>query len=213
MSAPRGLVAALVMATPQLGLAALVLAAVAVGSEYRYATWGHLLVRQPRRLVLLAGKLAGTAVVCGLLLAAAVLSTVAVAGRTAAARGVPTSGWWSAEGTQALGAASGRAAVVMLCCVALGAGLGLLTRSSTVALGIGVTWFLLLEPAASALLGQEHPDVAAWLPRALLDAVAWGAGSSLPSMGLLEAGLRVALVSAGLLAAGCWALRRRDLCR
>src|SRR5581483_5006703 len=76
-----------------LGVISLVLFAQALGSEYREGTLKVLLSREPRRLVLLAGKL----VALGAFLAVAILSAFAIqtlaALLMAGARGISTSAW------------------------------------------------------------------------------------------------------------------------
>ena len=112
-----------------------------MASEYSLGTL-QLLVRQPRRPVLLVGKYLGTIsfVGLGLVFAAVVATVVAVV----AAHGphVPTGAWFSSTGIGDLLRALGDLALAVVGFAVLGLATGLFLRSSVFAVIVGFAWLL-----------------------------------------------------------------------
>jgi hypothetical protein len=98
-----------------------------MGADLSGGTFRALLLRDPRRIRVLAGQLVGILVVAAAVAAVAEVLTFAFALPMAAARDVPTSAWFSLAGA---GAALGD----------FGTTLAVVFRSTPVALGIGFVW-------------------------------------------------------------------------
>jgi ABC-2 type transport system permease protein len=162
-------------ATQFLGIVAVVVFAFSVASEYSYGTLRNLLVRQPRRLVLLGGSYLAMAAFVAL---AAVLATVVTAGVSLAlapSNGIDTAAWTSGSHliTEPLKAAA-NTSLAMIGYGTLGAALGIVLRSPAAAIGAGVAYLLPVETILSgALSGLDG-----WLPGKVLSAVASGGTDS-----------------------------------
>lgn len=204
LEAAGGLADALVAGRSLLGLAAIVVVAWLLSSEWAHGTWRGLLVRLPRPGTLLAAKVVGAAalLVAGVAVGALVATGAAPVG--AAAAGVDASAWWSAQGLADAAAATARLALVSLGYGAIGAVLAIAFRAPVPAIGVGVAYGLVLDGLVATVLG----DAAAWLPGQALAAVAAG-GTSALGLGAACA-LAVAWTTAAAVASGL-ILRRRGL--
>ena len=108
--------------------------------EFSRGTFRTMLIYQPRRLRLLAGKLAALLAFAGVVLAAAEVLTWATAKLLAPTQDVATGSWLSAD---ALGQAFADYGSVLFWVggyAVLGATLGVLVRSVPVALAVGIAW-------------------------------------------------------------------------
>lgn len=170
LAASDGIVQGLSNGLTFLGIVAVSLGAVAVASDFQHGTIRTLLVREPSRLRLLAGKAVALG---GLLVAAAIVASAAGAGAAlllAPGAGIDTSAW-SAE---AVLSAAAQTAGAMLGFAALGAGLGLMLRSTVGAVSIGIGWTLAVEQ----LLVTAWDGAADLLPGQLLSALGDGSISA-----------------------------------
>lgn len=153
-----------------LGIIALVVAAANVATEYTAGTLKVLLVREPRRPVLLAGKVAAlwSFILAGitLTLLASLLASIAVA----SARGIDMAAWWSGDGWSSLGEAYLNVSAGAFVWALMGTMLALLFRSGFPAIGIGIAYPLVVE----GLLGLVLQDVVKWMPGAVLGRLAQG---------------------------------------
>jgi ABC-type transport system involved in multi-copper enzyme maturation permease subunit len=154
----------------------------------------NLLVRQPRRVRLLAGKL----------LAVAGLVTIAVLVSVAAGRGLDTGAWTTATGLQALASGAGDLVLATLGWGLLGAALGIVLRSPAPAVGVGVAYALPLEAILTAAWSQG----ARWLPGQLLGALATGGTADVT---YARAAVLLAVYLAIALAAAATLFARRDV--
>lgn len=181
----NGAFSGLVDVSKLLGAIVLVLAALAVANEYSHGTWKNLLIRQPRRLTLMGGKLVAVGLAAAALALAATLVAVPIAYLMAAGNDVSTSTW---ELTQVLPTAAG---LVMsnLAYATIGASLAVLLRSAATAIGIGLAWALLAEQLIASLASIQNV-----LPGQLAGAVT---GNS-ATMSALSAGTWIAAWIAGL---------------
>lgn len=166
LTAPDGYLVGLDPAATVIGVIILVFAAVSFGADYTHGTLRNLLVREPRRSQLLAGRLLAllSFVAIGVALA---VGAAAAAGWIAAASYDVSTGAWTAvvpEGAAAwsalLVAATGWATV--------GAALGILFRSVPASVAVGVVWALPVESALSAVWDSADRT----LPGAVFSAVA-----------------------------------------
>jgi hypothetical protein len=170
LARPNGLVLGVARAAMLLGVVAFGIAASQVASEYSLGTLRQLLVRQPRRGVLLAGKMLGviTFLVLALCFAAVVALVVAVA--AAHSRGVPTSAWFTGAGLGDLSRELGDLALATAGYSVLGMALGQFVRSAVFAVIIGFAWLIAVENIITRIV----PTTQQWLPGASILAVASG---------------------------------------
>ncbi|MFA5943863.1 MAG: ABC transporter permease subunit [Candidatus Thermoplasmatota archaeon] len=194
-----------------LGIIALVIAAANVATEYTSGTLKALLVREPRRTVLLVGKVGAlwSFILVGITLTLAV--TVLTSFLVAAGRGIDTTAWWTGDGWSALGQAYVNVVAGAFVWSLMGTMLAILFRSGFPAIGIGIAYPLVVE----GLLGLVMEDVVKWMPGSVLATVAAGdtqqafGGSSGLSY---ETALLLALAYAAVFAAvSMGLLHRRDV--
>ena len=170
LARPNGLVIGVARASMLLGVVAFGIAASQVASEYSLGTLRQLLVRQPRRAVLLAGKMLGTIsfLVLALCFAAVVALVVAVA--AAQSRHVPTSAWFTGTGLGDLFRELGDLALATIGYSILGMAIGQFVRSAVFAVIFGFAWLIAVENIITRIV----PSVQEWLPGASITAVASG---------------------------------------
>jgi ABC-2 type transport system permease protein len=196
LAASDGIVHGLANGLTFLGIVAVSLGALAFASDFQHGTIRTLLVREPNRLRFLAGK--GLAL-AGLLAAGAAMATVAGAALALAiapGQGIDTSAWSAGavlEGWLDV-------AVAMIGYGALGAGLGLLMRSTVAAVSIGIGWTLAVEQLLTAAWDGAS-DV---LPGQLLSALGDG---SITAAGAATLALWLAALSG----TATWTFVRRDV--
>jgi ABC-2 type transport system permease protein len=170
LAQPNGLIHGVNRAAVLLGVVAFGIAATQIASEYSLGTLRQLLVRQPRRVVLLAGKfLAVLAFMLGAVVFASLVATVA-AFVMAHARHVPTGAWTSGTGITDLTRALGELLLATVGFTIFGLVVGLLFRSSVIAIIVGFAYLLPFEAVVTRIV----PSTASWLPGQLLQAVATG---------------------------------------
>lgn len=196
LAASDGIMLGLTNGLTFLGIVAVSLGALTFASDFQHGTIRTLLVREPSRARFLAGKAAALA---GLLAAAAVVATLAGAGAALAlapGQEIDTSAWSGG----ALLSGGAQIAAAMLGYGALGAGLGLLLRSTVAAVSIGIGWTLAIEQLATAAW-DGGSDV---LPGQLLGQLAAGS--------ITAAGVAVlALWLLALSGSAAWSFVRRDV--
>ncbi len=170
LAQPNGLIHGVNRAAVLLGVVAFGIAATQIASEYGLGTLRQLLVRQPRRPVLLAGKcLAVVTFMLGAVLFSSVVATIA-AFVMAHVRHVPTAAWTSSAGITDVTRALGDLLLATVGFTILGLVVGLLFRSSVTAVIVGFAYLLPVE----AVVTRIAPHAATWLPGQLLQAVAAG---------------------------------------
>ena len=127
----------------------LILGAVLVGGEYRWGTWGTLLVQRPGRGTAVLAKASAAAVV---LLCVTVLVVGCSAAASSAAAGLSGRGaHWPGAATLLGGV--GAAWLISMAAAALGMFLAILLRATGAAIGVGLLWLLALENLVSGLAG------------------------------------------------------------
>ena len=153
-----------------LGIVAFGIAAAQTASEYSLGTLRQVLVRQPRRIALLAGKM--LAVVTFILLAFVFAAVVAfvVAIVMAHARHTSTSAWFTGTGLGDLFRALGDIALAVVGYSILGLAIGQLLRSAVFSVIAGLAWMIAIEN----IIARIVPGTTKWLPGAALETVASG---------------------------------------
>ena len=195
LARPNGLVVGVTRATMLLGIVAFGIAAAQTATEYSLGTLRQLLVRQPRRIVLLVGKMLAviTFILLAFLFAAVVAFVVAIV--MAHARDTSTSAWFTGTGLGDLFRALGDISLAVVGYSILGLAIGQLLRSAVFAVIAGLAWIIAVEN----IIARIVPSTANWLPGASLATVASG-GTEGPSFshGLIVAAvyLVVAIVAA-----------------
>jgi ABC-2 type transport system permease protein len=166
LSQPDGFASLMQHAGEMLGVVALGTLAIAVAQEYSYGTLRSILVREPRRLRLLAGKLSANLlfVAAGMTVAYVVAFVTALV--VAPTQGVDTSGWLGSGLGQTLSTAGD------LVLAALGYGLfgcllGIVLRAPAPAVIAGLAWALPVE----GLVNSVWSSLGDWLPFRQLAAI------------------------------------------
>ena len=172
---PSGVVVGLRNSLPILGIIVFALAYWQMAAEYEQGTLGNLLIRQPRRSVLLRGKfVAFSAWVVGALTLTTVTS-VTVAFVIARQQDVITDEWTLLAGLSAIAVAFVAGALGTMGFAILGMSVAIVFRSSVIAFGVVAAYLILLEPVLSVTL----MGAAGYLPGRLLAAAAQGGTTSI----------------------------------
>jgi ABC-2 type transport system permease protein len=170
LAQPNGLVIGGARASMLLGVVAFGIAASQVASEYSLGTLRQLLVRQPRRAVLLAGKMLGTITFLVLALCFAAVVALVVAVVAAQSRHVPASAWFTGTGLSDMFRELGDLALAVIGYSILGMALGQFVRSAVFAVIVGFAWLIAVENIITRIV----PSTEQWLPGASITAVASG---------------------------------------
>src|SRR6204780_2189604 len=170
LAQPNGLVIGGLRAAPLLGVVAFGIAASQIASEYSLGTLRQLLVRQPRRAVLLAGKMLGTITFLVLALCFAAVVALVVAVAAAQSRHVPTSAWFTGTGLGDLLRELGDLALATIGYSILGLALGQFVRSAVFAVIVGFAWL----GAVENIIVRIVPSTEQGLPGPSITAVASG---------------------------------------
>ncbi|HEU4898025.1 MAG TPA: ABC transporter permease subunit [Actinomycetota bacterium] len=203
------------------GALALILGALATGSEFGWGTMQTALTQRPARLAVYAGKLAALAASTLAVVLATFALNAAVAGVIATVESRALDYPTAAELARGIG--SGWLIMGMWC--GLGALLGLAFRGVALPVGLGVVWVLGVEGLVSAVAGslltslQPLRDL---LPGVNAGSLVWslapGGGSSgeappgvIDAVAGGRATLSLALYVAAFVAAGAVLMRRRDV--
>ena len=203
------------------GALALILGALATGSEFGWGTMQTALTQRPTRLAVYAGKLAALAASTLAIVLATFVLNAAVAGVIATVESRALDYPSAAELARGIG--SGWLIMGMWC--GLGALLGFAFRGVALPVGLGVVWVLGVEGLISAVAGslltslQPLRDL---LPGVNAGSLVWslapGGGSSGEAPpGVIDAvtggraTLSLALYVAAFIAAGAVLVRRRDV--
>lgn len=204
------------------GVLVLILGVMTMGGEYGWGTLKTVLSQHPSRGRALGAKLVALgAVLCVFVLASFVISAVASA-LIASAEGADA-GW---PGPAAIGKAMLGAWLIFAVWTALGVALAILTRGTSLAIGVGILYGLVLEGLAEALLRQVDAleplvqgllrgnaySLAAALGMAQADASGNGPGSyGGPFVGGLQSTVVLLGLAAAFVAVSAAVLTRRDV--
>jgi len=187
-----------------LGILVFVLFLTSVTGEHSQGTLRTLLVREPRRGRLLAGKLVALVLLTAVSLLVAELFSAGTSLVAAQLRDVPTSQWFGVEGLQRAAGDYANALLTASFFGLSGAMVGVLVRSTSIGLAVGLAWLLPLEH----IIQNSWADAARWFPGLLFDAVAQGGTAVTPYGRGLAGGVLVAGV---LVVVGTTAFIRRDV--
>jgi ABC-2 type transport system permease protein len=171
LARPDGLVFGLTRATFLLGVVAFGTAAAQMASEYSLGTLRQLLVRQPRRVSLLAGKMLAVVTFMAAATAFAAVVAFVVANVMAQSRSVSTAAWFTGTGLGDLLRALGNIELAVIGYSILGLVIGQFLRSAVGAVIVGFAWLLVIE---QFILTRIVPGAAPWLPGISLSTIAGG---------------------------------------
>jgi len=189
---PRGVVQGFTSISGLLGIIALCIFAAQTAQEYTYGTLRNLLVREPRRIRLLFGKLLSMAAFALVMVALALISAVSAQSFFAPRKNVSTAQWFTADGYRMIGESVINVFIATLLYGIVGMVLGILLRSPITSISIAVVWILIIE----SLLAALKPSTEKWLPGTLLSAVGQGGTLTLEYQRSLIASLIFVIVIA-----------------
>lgn len=201
LSGVQGPVAGLAAASSLFGVVTLSFWAVVTATDYSTGLIRLLASAQPRRSVLLAGKVSALTLWTATATSVALIVNVLVAPAAARAAGVSTAAWGT-ELMPTLASAWFNAFATMLVWGVVGLVLATVTRSSAVAISVGVGYVLVVEMIIRTVAGGS----AKWLPGSTLTALAGGGTVALSYASALAFGATYVLV--GLIAAWLVVTRR-----
>jgi ABC-2 type transport system permease protein len=161
-------------AAEPIGVIALAVFAISIAGEYAQGPLRNLLVRQPRRARLLAGKLLALGSFTALAVVLAELAAVGTALIVAPSQDIATAAWFTSDGWAALGAGLSNLLLATIGWGLLGALLALVLRSPAAAVGAGVAYALPFELLVSAAWDSG----VRWLPGQLLETLAEGGAAT-----------------------------------
>ncbi|HEX3792982.1 MAG TPA: ABC transporter permease [Acidimicrobiales bacterium] len=204
LAQPNGLIHGMSRAVVLLGVVAFGIAATQIAAEYSLGTLRQLLVRQPRRFTLLAGKYLA---VISFLVAAVVIASVITGGVAlvlAHIRHVPVAAWFSSAGLADLTRALGMLLLAVIGFATLGFAAGMFLKSSVFAVILGFAYLLPFE----SILERIVPSTGHWLPGSLIGVVGQG-GTATDGFArsLMISTVYLAAIAAGTIVA----FRRRDV--
>lgn len=151
---PAGLVSAAVQGFPMFaGALALLLGAIATGSEYQWQTTKTMLTQGPRRWSIFGGKALALGIITVLLVLVTFVIDAGAAWLVATIADHPVD--WPPIGDLAIGFAGGCLVVAMWCWAGLF--LGILLRGTALAVGFGLVWALAVENLVRAFASMLDP--------------------------------------------------------
>lgn len=147
---PRELVTNVLGGFPLFGGAiALILGALAVGSEFGWGTLKTIFTQRPPRLAVFAGKLLALGVVLGILTLVIFVAGAAASALVASVEGEPIT--WPSAGVVLKGTGSAWLILAMWC--SFGMMLATLFRGTAFAIGIGLVWAFIIESLIGGFAG------------------------------------------------------------
>jgi ABC-2 type transport system permease protein len=178
------------------GIVILIAFAVNIAGEFGHGTIRNLLLLEPRRVRLLAGKVSAMLAMTALGLFVGELFGVSTAMIVAGIRGIPMHEWATVDGVSAVVSAYGDALVAAIGWGLLGATAAIVFRSVPVALAVAVAWVFPLEN----ILHNAWPTADKWFPGLLLQGIGIGTGGAVSwsrAVGVFVVyGLVLAMISA-----------------
>lgn len=159
-----------------LGIIILCVFAAQTAQEYTYGTLRNLLVRQPRRISLLAGKYAAMKTFALIFALVNMVISIAISLYLSDRAKVVTDLWFTSAGWSAIGHTFINVYISIVFYAVIGITLGILLRSPISAISIALVWLLILEN----LIGAVKPVTLDWMPGNQFATIAQG-GSPLLS--------------------------------
>lgn len=175
-----------------LGIIALCVFAAQTAQEYTYGTLRNLLVRQPSRMKILAGKLIAMKVFALAMITLAALVSLTTSALLAPTVDVSTDLWFTSAGLEFVYTTFINVTISVVGFGIVGMVLGLLLRSPISAISFGVLWLLIVEN----LLIAVRNSLQSWLPGSQLSIIATGGNADVSYTHALTVGGLYVLVGA-----------------
>ncbi|MEJ7894904.1 MAG: ABC transporter permease [Solirubrobacteraceae bacterium] len=172
--------------------------------EQSQGTFRTLLMRQPRRMGLLAGKMAALLAFTAVVLALTEILTVAASAAMAPSQDISTESWFGIDGLEAAAGDYATALLGLSAWASLGMALAIFVRSIPLALGIGIVWSGPFEH----LLQDAWTAASQWFPGLLLEALAAGGTAEVSTTRAL---VLVAVYVTAAVSAAAIVFARRDI--
>jgi ABC-2 type transport system permease protein len=153
-----------------LGIIALCVFAAQTAQEYTYGTLRNLLVRQPSRMKILAGKLISMMIFALVMIVLSAIVSIGTSVILAPTVDVSTDLWFSTAGIELIYTTFVNVTISVVGFGVIGMVLGLLLRSPISAISFGVLWLLIVENLLVAVKNSSQY----WLPGAQLSSIANG---------------------------------------
>jgi len=204
LSTADGWITGLASAAPMIGIVALALFAMSVAKDYERGTIRQLLVGEPRRALLLGGKIAALVSIVAVGIAFSALAGAATAFVFASSAAASTAAWTTGTGLAAMASISFNVLVGTVVWGLAGAVLAMLTKSASAAITTGIAYLLIGE----SLLGLVWDTASNWLPSGTLTTFT-GGGSA--AVSYEQSALLLALYAAAFVVATFVVFQRRDI--
>ncbi len=140
-----GLVTVVGQARSFIIVVSLIIVTVNLAAEWSQGTWRNLLVREPRRLRLLAGKMLALLLFVLVSMTLTLVASSVLVLVVAHAQGVQTAAWTSVSGLSAWLAFFGNEVLCLIGICLLGMLIAVLTRSTGIAVGVSLAYVLVPE--------------------------------------------------------------------
>ncbi len=186
LSQPDGLVYGFKIVSFFLGVTALCVFASQTAQEYSLGTLRNLLVRQPARMKILAGKYLAMSIFAIALVVIDAIVAIGISYGLAPHAKVTTTAWFTSAGLSMLGKTFFNVLLSTIAYGTFGMILGLLFRSPISAIATGVIWSLVLE----SILGAVISSTLKWLPGQNFTNIAQG--------GSTDVGYQWSLITSGI---------------
>lgn len=153
-----------------LGIIILCVFAAQTAQEYTYGTLRNLLVRQPRRVILLAGKYAAMKTFALLFVFINMVVSIGISVYLSSRAKVSTDLWFTSAGWSSIAHTFINVYLSVVFYAIIGIALGILLRSPISAISIALVWLLILEN----LIGAVKPVTLDWMPGNQLATISQG---------------------------------------
>ena len=167
LAMPNGLYIGFANSAGLLGVIALCVFAAQTAIEYTNGTLRNLLVREPRRLLLLAGKYLAMISFALITVCFSAIVSIAISVSLAGTKGVSTDRWFTSSAISLFGSTFGNVSLSVVAYGTVGMTLGLLLRSPITSISIAIAWILVIENILSATVN----GISKWLPGQLMSAI------------------------------------------
>jgi ABC-type transport system involved in multi-copper enzyme maturation permease subunit len=167
LALPNGLYVGFANSAGLLGVIALCVFAAQTAIEYTNGTLKNLLVREPRRLLLLAGKYLAMISFALITVCFSAIVSVGISATLANVKDVNTDLWYTSSALSLFGSTFGNVLLSVISYGTVGMTLGLLLRSPISSISIALAWILVVENILSATVD----GISKWLPGQLMSSI------------------------------------------
>jgi ABC-2 type transport system permease protein len=174
-----------------LGIITLCVFAAQTAQEYTYGTLRNLLVRQPRRLLLLVGKYSAMKTFALLLTLVNAVVSIAISVYLSDRAKVVTDLWFTSDGWSSIGHTLINVYISIVFYAIIGITLGILLRSPISSISIALVWILIIEN----LIGAVKPVTLDWMPGNQFATIAQGGTPLLSYSHAMTLGISYVLVA------------------